>query len=263
MDLTHKTIPEIKKLLGAVNIEDRIELFVRLENDPRAGVKKLAETYRREAARIENEERFQEKLMQYERRLYAKGFRLVAGVDEAGRGALAGPLVAAAVILPKDIRLFGLRESKQLTAEQRETFYVKVTDIAVAWKTVRIEHDKIDANGIQWANLRALELASCGLEPAAEYILSDAFDLKTLDIPHLAITKGDCLSSSIAAASVIAKVTRDRIMQEYHSVYPNYGFSQNKGYGTAQHIEALEQYGPSPIHRRYFAPVSQYKQLSF
>ncbi len=259
MDTARKTILEIKKLLDMINVEDRIELFVQLENDPRAGVKKLAKTYRREIERVENKKRAQEELMQYERSLYAQGFNLVAGVDEAGRGALAGPLVAAAVILPKDANLFGLRDSKQLTPGQRETFYMKITAVAVAWKTIRVEHHEIDKNGIQWANLKALELAAGGLEPAAEYVLSDAFSLRSLDIPHLAITKGDCISLSIAAASVIAKVTRDRIMLGYHSDYPYYGFDRHKGYGTPQHIEALGKYGPSPIHRRYFAPVSQYE----
>jgi ribonuclease HII len=150
-----------------------------------------------------------------------------------------------------------------LSPEQREDLYGKIIDIAVAWKAVRIEHREIDAFGIQWANFRALELSALGLEPTPDYVLVDAFDVKTLEIPHLAIIKGDRLSLSIAAASVVAKVTRDRIMLEYHEEYPNYGFDQHKGYGTQVHKQALEECGISPIHRTCFMPVAGYEQLSF
>ncbi|MDI6717297.1 MAG: ribonuclease HII, partial [Actinomycetota bacterium] len=122
----------------------------------------------------------------------------------------------------------------------------------IAWSISQIEHNEIDANGIQWANYNVLEKAVASLQPSADYVLSDGFLLKSLSVPHLAITKGDALSLSIAAASVLAKVTRDRIMDEYDSKYPQYGFARHKGYGTLLHKRALEKYGLSPIHRNYF-----------
>ncbi|MCL6472526.1 MAG: ribonuclease HII [Firmicutes bacterium] len=263
MDIARKTIPEIKKIIDAASEGRQVELFSQLLDDPRAGVRKLLKAYRSEKARLEATKNAYEELTRFERKLYSQGFKMIAGVDEAGRGALAGPIVAAAVILPEQSQLYGIKDSKLLSPEKREILYEKIINTAIAWNVVRIEHYDIDANGIQWANLRSLEMAALGLNPAADYILSDGFDIKTLTIPHLAITKGDNLSVSIAAASIIAKVTRDRIMQAYHAEYPQYGFDQHKGYGTLLHKKAIEKYGPAPIHRKYFAPVAEYEQLSF
>lgn len=263
MDLSSKTISEIKQLLSSANAKELCDLLTSLESDTRIGIRKLIDFYQREKARTEAEEIALRELTKYERELHSKGFNFVAGVDEAGRGALAGPLIAAAVILPKRIKLYGLRDSKLLSPEQRDILFDRIIDTAVSWRVFRVEHSDIDANGIQWANLRALEQAVLALNPAPDYILSDAFTIRSLETPHLAITKGDNLSLSIAAASVLAKVTRDRIMQDYHTTYPQYGFDQHKGYGTSLHVKALKRHGVSPIHRKYFAPVAECEQLRF
>ncbi len=263
MSFSEYTIAEIKTMLGQAGASERARLVSQLGADPRQGVQRLLTSYHNEIKRFEAEDARQNELSKYERALNKQGFIRVAGADEAGRGALAGPIVAAAAILPKDAKIPGLRDSKLLSPEQREDMYKKITDVAVAWKAVRIEHHQIDAHGIQWANFQSLEQAVLGLEPPPDYVLLDAFDIKTLEIPHLAIVKGDRLSLSIAAASVIAKVTRDRIMRDYHNDYPDYGFDQHKGYGTQPHIRALEMCGISPIHRTCFMPVAEYEQLSF
>lgn len=256
MDFSKHTITEIKTMLQQAGATERSRLISQLENDSRRGVERLITSYQNEIRRREAENAVQKELYKYERRLNKQGFNLIAGADEAGRGALAGPIVAAAVILPQDARIYGLRDSKLLTPEQRENLYKKIVEVAIAWNAVRIEHHEIDAHGIQWANLRSLERAILELEPSPDYVLLDAFDIKTLEIPHLAIIKGDRLSLSIAAASVIAKVTRDRIMVNYHADYPEYGFNQHKGYGTQLHMQALEKCGISPIHRTCFMPVA-------
>ena len=257
------TIAEIKAQLASVDDSKAEEFLWLMERDGRAGLRSLALSWSRRKERLAQEERRRHELTKYERNLGAQGFSLVAGVDEAGRGALAGPLVAAAVILPESTGLHGLRDSKRLTPEQRDSLFEPIKETARAWHIIAIDAGLIDANGIQWANLHALEQAVLGLTPQADYVLSDAFALPSLDTPHLAITKGDNLSLTIAAASILAKVTRDRIMVEQHRLYPQYGFDRHKGYGTDDHCRALEEYGPSPIHRLYFEPVAKVRQLNF
>lgn len=262
MGFTGKTIAEIKKILdeamlGALTERERAELLYFLDNDRRAGVKALAVTFRATMARRTAEDKRQAELSKYEQRLYSQGFKLVAGVDEAGRGALAGPLVAAAVILPRDARIPGIRDSKKLLAEQREQLYERIVETAISWSAVSIESTEIDSRGLQWANLKALERAARTLSHKSDYALIDGFDVKALEIPSLALIKGDSRSISIAAASIVAKVTRDRIMCDLHKAYPAYGFDQHKGYGTAAHLEALAKHGSSAIHRKSFAPVAE------
>ena len=257
------TIAEIKAQLASVDDSKAEEFLWLMERDGRAGLRSLALSWSRRKERLAQEERRRHELTKYERNLGAQGFSLVAGVDEAGRGALAGPLVAAAVILPENTGLHGLRDCKRLTPEQRDSLFEPIKETARAWHIIAIDAVLIDANGIQWANLHALEQAVLGLTPQADYVLSDAFALPSLDTPHLAITKGDNLSLTIAAASVLAKVTRDRTMVEQHRLYPQYGFDKHKGYGTDDHCRALEEYGPSPIHRLYFEPVAKVRQLNF
>lgn len=257
------TIEEVKAALASAEDHKAEELLELIERDGRAGLRALASSWRRKKERCAQEEARLRALTKYERRLGEQGFEFVAGVDEAGRGALAGPLVAAAVILPINARLPGLRDSKRLTPEQRDNLFEPIKEAARAWHVVEVDAGLIDANGIQWANLHALEQAVLGLHPQADYVLSDAFALPSLKTPHLAITKGDDLSLTIAAASVLAKVTRDRIMLEQHGLYPQYGFDRHKGYGTGDHCRALEEYGPSPVHRLYFEPVAQLRRLNF
>lgn len=179
-------------------------------------------------------------------------------MDEAGRGALAGPLVAAAVILDEACEIEGLNDSKLLAPSKRELLYGEITAKALAWSVARIDHLDIDERGLQWANRTALETAISSLEVKPDFVLSDAVPLNDLSLPRLAVVKGDRLSASIAAASIIAKVTRDRIMLEYHAIYPAYRFDEHKGYATRDHKSLLAEHGPCPIHRRCFAPISDW-----
>jgi ribonuclease HII len=191
----------------------------------------------------------------YERQLRERGFTLLAGVDEAGRGALAGPLVAAAVILPTTFELDGLEDSKLLTRKQRETAYARVTGEAVAYAVCKAMPTRIDRAGLHRTNMALLRRALRRLPMTPDFVLSDGFPLKRLGIPCLGLRKGDVVTASVAAASVVAKVTRDRIMDRYHRRFPGYGFDTNRGYGTERHWEALWRLGPTPIHRRSFNHV--------
>jgi len=202
-------------------------------------------------------------LLAFEAELWQRGTRYVAGVDEAGRGPLAGPVMAAAVIFPANwlriglpADLEGLNDSKQLTAAQRERFFLTLTsrgDIAIAVGTV--DAGRVDELNILQATHRAMNEALARLQPVPEHVLVDGRVVKSFRFSQTALIKGDARSYSIAAASVVAKVTRDRLMVEYDSRWPDYGFAEHKGYGTAQHLAALAAHGPCPIHRRSFAPL--------
>ena len=191
-------------------------------------------------------------LGRYERGLREQGFRRVAGVDEAGRGALAGPLVAAAVILPPDFDLEGIADSKALTANARERAFERIVAEAVAVSVCRVMPARIDRRGLHRSNLWLLRRAVTTLEIEPDYVLSDGFPLPRLPMPNLSIKKGDAVTASVAAASIVAKVTRDRAMDRYHRRFPVYGFDRNRGYGTTEHRDAIREHGPSPIHRYSF-----------
>ena len=193
----------------------------------------------------------------YERALRRAGLDPVAGVDEAGRGACAGPLVAAAAILPEGRRgqVPGLADSKLLTAKARERAYDEILRRATAWSVVVIESEECDRLGMHVANLEALRRAIALLDVRPSYVLTDGFPVDGFEVPGLAIWKGDRVAACISAASVIAKVTRDRIMAGLHDEYPVYDFVTHKGYITATHTAALEEHGPCPVHRRRFVNV--------
>lgn len=194
----------------------------------------------------------------HETQLRLEGFLIVAGIDEAGRGPLAGPVTAGAVVLPDDYRHDVLNDSKKLSEKQRETIYVELTtDERVFWSAASVEPEEIDRINILRATWRAMGKAFQQLSRSADVALIDGRPVRDFPGQHRALVKGDSLSLSIAAASVIAKVHRDRLMVEYASHYPEYGFERHKGYGTAWHLAALRRHGPCPIHRRSFAPVSQ------
>lgn len=182
------------------------------------------------------------------------GSRAIAGVDEAGRGALAGPLVAAAIILGEPVP--GVDDSKRLSASRRNELFALLTSGPHAIGIESVEAGTIDANGIQSANYLAMARAIEQLDPRADFALVDGFTISGCMTPQLRIVKGDQRSQSIAAASIIAKVTRDRIMLALDEEYPDYGFARHKGYGTREHMAAIEAHGPSPVHRRSFAPIS-------
>lgn len=179
-------------------------------------------------------------------------YSAICGIDEAGRGPLAGPVVAGAVILPEDCEILFLNDSKKLSEARREALYPEIQEKASAWAVGIAGWERIDEINILQATYEAMRQAIAALSTAPDLLLNDAVTIPGVDIPQVPIIKGDAKSASIGAASIIAKVTRDRMMVEYHSLYPQYGFDANKGYGTKAHIEALQQYGPCPIHRRSF-----------
>lgn len=194
-------------------------------------------------------------------RLCASGYRAICGIDEAGRGPLAGPVVAAAVILPQAPVLLekhllpGLRDSKKLSPLQRESFFDQIVQTARSIGIGVVEHETIDDINILQATMLAMQRAVEALHISADYLLIDALTLSKIDIPQEGIIRGDDLSLSIAAASVIAKVKRDRLMQDYHECFPQYGFDRHKGYGTPEHLQNIEQFGPCRIHRKTFRGV--------
>lgn len=194
----------------------------------------------------------------HEKKLRSLGIVQIAGIDEAGRGALAGPVVAAAAILPERFRHRKLKDSKQLTPELREKIYRYLTNHAdIVWSVGVVGSVEIDRINILRASHEAMRIAVAGLPILPDHVLIDGLPVFPFPLPQTAIIDGDCLSLSIAAASVIAKVTRDRLMREFCAQFPEYCFSQHKGYGTELHLQRLNQYGPCPIHRRSFEPVAQ------
>lgn len=205
--------------------------------------------------RAEQEKARVDALYEYERSFEAEGRTYIAGVDEAGRGPLAGPVVVAAVILPSGLFLPKINDSKKLSPKVRDELYDKIIAQAVAVERAIIDAATIDRVNIYQATVNGMYDAIFGLKPQPSQVLIDAVRLDRLPMPSLPLIKGDAKSASIAAASIIAKVERDRMMDEYDKLYPVYGFAQHKGYGTAQHVEALQKYGPCPIHRRSFEPV--------
>lgn len=192
---------------------------------------------------------------EFERAARLRGYRRIAGIDEVGRGPLAGPVVAAAVILPVRSRLVGVNDSKQLSERERERFYVAICEQAVGMGIGWADVAEIDQLNVLEATRLAMRRALEQLVPPPDYVLIDAVSLPGVSIPIRPIIKGDALSISIAAASIVAKVTRDRLMVSYHDTFPEYGFLSHKGYGTAEHLERLAYHGPCSIHRRSFAPV--------
>jgi len=194
---------------------------------------------------------------EFERVARLCGYRRIAGIDEAGRGPLAGPVVAAAVILPSRCRLLGINDSKQLPAKDREEAYTAILEQAVGVGVGSADVGEIDQLNILEATRLAMRRAVDQLDPPPDYLLIDAVVLLGFKVPTKPIIKGDSLSVSIAAASIIAKVTRDRLMARYHEIFPEYGFLSHKGYGTAEHLERLARHGPCSIHRRTFAPVQE------
>jgi len=195
--------------------------------------------------------------MRHERELRAAGFRHVAGIDEVGRGCLAGPVVAAAVILPDRHRIKGIRDSKMLPRARREALYSQIVDRAEAIGVGCVEVEIIDRINIYQATKLAMRQALGRLQDTPDHLLIDALSLREVDLPQRPIIHGDSISASIAAASIVAKVTRDRICDEYDRRYPGYGFARNKGYGTRRHYDALLADGPCEWHRRSFSPIRQ------
>lgn len=245
-------IKEIKVLLSGNPAPQQLE---KLECDVRIGVKKLMETYHKRMARLEKERLRYEKMLAFEQAAYAAGAEYIAGVDEAGRGPLAGPLVIAAVILPRGAFFEGLNDSKQLSAAQRERLYAEILSKAVDIRVNIVSVSNIDKENIYRATKRGMAEALRALQVKPQKAFLDAMEVSIEGMECKSITHGDALSVSIAAASVIAKVTRDRLMDKLDKIYPEYGFASNKGYGSPLHMEAIMKYGATVWHRRTYEPV--------
>ena len=247
------TIKEVKECLAMIDELDH-PLFEELILDGRAGVQAAISKRKRELQKQVDEDLRLEKMLAYEKELYTQGIQLIAGVDEVGRGPLAGPVVAAAVILPENCKIPGLNDSKKIPKSKHHAIYQAVLDQALSVGIGVKDNQVIDQVNIYEATKLAMMEAIGQLEPQPQHLLIDAMKLD-LPIPQTSIIKGDANSLSIAAASIVAKVTRDQMMAVYDQEYPGYDFAQNAGYGTSNHLEGLEKHGVTPIHRRSFEPV--------
>lgn len=251
-----QSIAEIKNALQA-GLVSEIEL-IELRSDHRKGVQQAVKTY---LNKLEKQHALQAQFLemtQYEIKHRTKGKKSIAGIDEVGRGPLAGPVVAAAVILPDDFSLIGLTDSKKLSVKQRNTFDKQIREAAISIGIGIVDNMGIDQYNIYQASVIAMEEAVKNLEQEPDQLLIDAVNLPRLPYESEVIIKGDQKSISIAAASVIAKVYRDQLMQEYHELYPDYQFNNNQGYGTKAHLKGIEDHGITPIHRKSFEPIKSY-----
>ena len=247
------TIKEVKERLAMIDELDH-PFFEELILDGRAGVQAAISKRKRELQKQVDEDLRLEKMLAYEKELYTQEIQLIAGVDEVGRGPLAGPVVAAAVILPKACKIPGLNDSKKIPKSKHKEIYEAVLQNAVAIGIGIKDNQVIDQVNIYEATKLAMMEAIGQLEPQPQHLLIDAMRLD-LPIPQTSIIKGDANSLSIAAASIVAKVTRDQMMEEFDCEYPGYDFTQNAGYGTAKHLAGLDKLGVTPIHRRSFEPI--------
>ena len=250
------TISQIKEILSSIHsIED--PMFQQLSLDMRKGVQIALKSCQK---RIEKEQKRAEHFIEmqyYERLAYQEGANFIAGVDEVGRGPLAGPVVAAAVILPKNIEDLGFDDSKKLSASKREEIYRLIQEKAIAIGIGIVDADIIDQVNIYQASRLAMQQAVSELKIQPDYLLIDAMKID-VNTPQIGIIKGDAKSISIAAASIVAKQVRDQMMQEFDELYPGYDFDNNAGYGTPKHLEGLKSKGICPIHRKTFAPIKDY-----
>lgn len=248
--MTEKKIGEIREELRAVSDRELPSFIETYKADERGGVVKLVEQAGKRLEKLEAERARIENLKKYEKEYAEYGY--ICGIDEVGRGPLAGPVVAGAVILPKDCDILYINDSKKLTAAKREELYDIIMEKAVAVGIGMASPARIDEINILQATYEAMREAISKLSVKPELLLNDAVTIPGVDIRQVPIIKGDAKSISIGAASIVAKVTRDRMMTEYDRIMPEYGFASNKGYGSAEHIAALKKVGPSPIHRASF-----------
>lgn len=243
---------QIKGEIEKINVDDYIEYIDILRRDSRKGVQKLAQSMAKKLDRLRAEKERINWLKRNETALCAGGYMAIGGVDEAGRGPLAGPVAAAVVIFDKDIYIEGIDDSKKLSEKKRERIFEEIKEKAVDYSIGLADNVEIDRYNILNATKLAVKRAIEGLGQSPDYLLLDALNLPELNIPQKSIIKGDSNSISIAAASVLAKVTRDRMMVESSKLYPGYGFEKHKGYGTKEHYEAIKKLGITPMHRRSF-----------
>ncbi len=244
------SIGEIKTIYQAACENELPEFINRFETDERSGVQKLVASAVKRMEALEKEKQRIRELQKYEREY--RNYQYICGIDEVGRGPLAGPVVAGAVILPKDCDILYINDSKQLSEKKREELYDVIMEKAICCGIGYASPERIDEINILQATYEAMRQAIASLPIQPDLLLNDAVNIPLLNIKQIPIIKGDAKSISIGAASIIAKVTRDRLMADYAKVYPDYDFAGNKGYGSAAHIKALKKYGPTPIHRKSF-----------
>ncbi|MDD5949871.1 MAG: ribonuclease HII [Lachnospiraceae bacterium] len=243
-------ISEIKKQFQVEEEADICRLIEEYQTDERAGVQKLVDSARKKLERRNQERQRMEQMKRYEREY--EEYTYIAGMDEVGRGPLAGPVVTCAVILPKDCDLLYINDSKKVSAKLREKLCGEIKEVALDYQIGMADHTVIDEINILQATYKAMRDCVSGMQVQPDLLLNDAVTVPGISIPQVPIVKGDAKSISIAAASIVAKVTRDAMMEQYDKLYPEYDFASNKGYGSAKHIEAIKKYGPCPIHRRTF-----------
>lgn len=243
-------IQEIKNIFQAATVNELPAFLTAYQDDRRPGVAALVKRAQKMISDHERELVRMEKMKEYEKRY--DSFSYICGIDEVGRGPLAGPVVAGAVILPKDCDILYLNDSKQLSEKKREELYAVIMEKAIATGLGFVAPQRIDEINILQATYEAMREAVAKLDPRPDLLLNDAVTIPGILVKQVPIIKGDAKSISIAAASIIAKVTRDRLMVDYDTVYPEYGFASNKGYGAKAHLDALKKYGPTPIHRQSF-----------
>ena len=248
--MEEKKIGVIKEELKNTPDEALAGFINTYESDERSGVVKLVEQAKKRAEKLEQEKQRIWELGKFEREYEQFGY--ICGIDEVGRGPLAGPVVASAVILPKDCDILYINDSKKLSAAKREELYDIIMEKAVAVGIGMVGQGRIDEINILQATYEAMREAISNLQVKPDILLNDAVTIPGVEVRQVPIIKGDAKSISIGAASIIAKVTRDRLMEEYDKVFPEYGFASNKGYGSAEHIKALKEIGPTPIHRNSF-----------
>lgn len=246
---------EIKSYLALLNERELAIAHNTLMNDKRKSVRNLGVQVGKRLALLAEEEARVSSLWQHEKAAMNKGYEFIIGTDEAGRGPLAGPVVAAAVVLPRNCKLRGINDSKKLTPLHRDVLYEQIKRASICYGISEVSPQVIDEINILEATRLAMQDAVEQLKPIGDFILVDGWENPRFTLPQEGIIKGDSKSISIAAASILAKVHRDRLMMIYDKVYPNYGFGEHKGYPTANHLAAVKQYGPCPIHRRTFKPI--------
>jgi ribonuclease HII len=245
------TIRSLKEKADTMEVKEAFNWLSTLSEEYGEPVRKLADKYYKQIEAIKKEEDRLKAMSFMEYEAYSEGFQLVGGIDEAGRGPLTGPVVAACAILPPGLLLHKLNDSKKLSPEQRDRLFDQICEKALAYGIGIVENDVIDDINIYQATKKAMAMAIDNMRLRPDYLIIDAVRLP-VEIPQKAVPKADANSVSVAAASILAKVTRDRIMVEMDKVYPEYGFAQHKGYGTEEHIKAIKEKGLCPIHRRSF-----------
>lgn len=246
-----QSIKEIRNQFQQAEREQWDVLFSQYETDGRAGVQKLIGQYQKKQQAYAKEQECLEKMLEFERK-YGNDYHCICGIDEAGRGPFAGPVVAGAVVLPLGLKIEGLNDSKKVSPKRREELFAEIREKAISVGIGMSSPARIDEINILQATYEAMQHAVEDLQVVPDLLLNDAVTIPRIPIKQVGIVKGDARSLSIAAASIVAKVTRDRLMVEYAELYPEYGFEKNKGYGSEEHRAALKEHGPCPIHRSTF-----------